>query len=340
MQASPNKFGGRQFYLRQCMEKATYLERQKRIRGRYDRVKLMRLHAKHWQELSPAERQVFEKQAIAERSRMFVDHALAVEAHLDDGALLRSRADAAEREAEPANKLSNSSCLQNDALELCCRKLSSGQYRKAQVQELSKQRGTCPAAVSTERMQQMQAQSSICVQSAMVVPEWVRRVGKVRHEFSQAIFLVHMHDQERYFRFLFASLRPTYLLLMPLTLLETSAPSERACGSTWEADLLQALSQQWMYDAGQFFQQINSGVYQETASGSCYTAHLVGPATSSQLMCLCHCSLCLMVLSSMLTPPLVALAPRVTRLPPRAKHPRTASSCGSTLGCERCWVSR
>ena len=251
--AAPNRISGRHLYLKDAMTRASYAEAHgKRRHTPFDRSKIMREHGLHWAALSEEQKHIYNSRAMHVRSEALHAHAQAVESLLDSGVALREQQMAQTSLEDEAPNILHAVTIP-DAFWSELVSNVDGQFSGGQALKRKRMAAEgCPKPIEAHQMQAILAQSPLdFTQEQMTLPEWAKRVCRLREQFRTAIFEITQPDGQRFYRFMFAILKPISLMLMPLEPVSRRA-THGLTPATWAQDFHDNSTQAWSFVPGHF----------------------------------------------------------------------------------------
>ena len=249
----PHRISGRHLFYQDVMQRARYAEEHgKRRKRAFDRSKIVRLHGEQWQALPDSQKQQYAVRAEYAKSAALQRQTQAIDAHLELGAELQQQLQESQ-DVDPAPNLLRAGDISTQMLAEVSRLVQGPLGSPSAVKNLRQTAESCPPPVPGPTLERWCSQSSLDIGADhMSLPVWARKICEQRDFFRTSIFMISTTGTAMYYRFLlFAILKPTFLMLLPLD--HKVLRLKYGCTpGDWLSDLAKDFSQHWTWSAGEF----------------------------------------------------------------------------------------
>eukprot|EP00971_Amphidinium_carterae_P329440 6461886-Amphidinium_carterae.4 len=214
---APRRLQGRNLFVQHIFRKSTKLAdradatQPRRLSKRW----IMAKHITHWNLLKPAQRAAYNRRADLAKIARIANTQNAIEEHVTQGLLLKERmADSLDLTRVP-NKLQNCALKPPDIDHLALAFNNTNKTRRKWESERDKSLRV-EEPLSAETMSGLVGSSLLTEVLPDLGPKWLSSLCRHRTQLETAILSCTIHGRSCYWRFLYASLRPVAVSLLPL----------------------------------------------------------------------------------------------------------------------------
>ena len=242
---------GRHVYVQDAMNRVTVLTAGRAAHEQlHQRQRVMRTHGRHWHSLSAQVKHDFEKRAVALQHSRENDIQTRMDAlHHEFEQQQQAQQLALQRRSD---SMMLSACHLSQAdLETLTAVAGSDSLAGQKAETMQRKKLVCPDPIDGQTFAHWQQTSDLHFGTPHAMGPLLKEVARRRDYFSKAVFILGPESDDAYhYRFVFASLQPLQVSLLPLVPLEVPELHPITDRGSWDMHAMQALTHAWGYEVG------------------------------------------------------------------------------------------